>query len=139
LEIVKLCCVLRQEILDPETALAPHHDDAGTLSKTGSIGVNRSDAKESRRRVFVTGIATQGGRPTVEGVEVGDKLVQIDGNKTRGASLCTIFSALHGKPGETRILTLERNGTEVAVQAQSPLSKSIITKTSRNTRTKKTN
>jgi C-terminal processing protease CtpA/Prc len=66
---------------------------------------------------FVTGIATQGGRPTVEGVEVGDKLVQIDGNKTRGASLGTIFSALHGKPGETRILTLERNGTEVAVQA----------------------
>jgi hypothetical protein len=38
LEIVKLCCGLRQEILDPETALALDQDDAGTLSKTGSIG-----------------------------------------------------------------------------------------------------
>jgi hypothetical protein len=33
-----LCCGLRQEILDPETALALDRDDAGTLSKTGSIG-----------------------------------------------------------------------------------------------------
>jgi hypothetical protein len=38
LEIVKLCCGLRQEILDPETALALDQDNAGTLSKTGSIG-----------------------------------------------------------------------------------------------------
>jgi hypothetical protein len=38
LEIVKLCCGLRQEILDPETALGLDQDDAGTLSKTGSIG-----------------------------------------------------------------------------------------------------
>jgi len=38
LEIAKLCCGLRQEILDPETALALDQDDAGTLSKTGSIG-----------------------------------------------------------------------------------------------------
>jgi hypothetical protein len=38
LEIVKLCCGLRQEILDPETALALDQDDAGTLSNTGSIG-----------------------------------------------------------------------------------------------------
>jgi len=38
LEIVKLCCGLRQEILDPETALALHRDDAGTFSNTGSIG-----------------------------------------------------------------------------------------------------
>jgi hypothetical protein len=29
---------LRQEILDPETALALDEDDSGTLSKTGSIG-----------------------------------------------------------------------------------------------------
>ena len=33
-----MCCGLRQEILDPETALALDQDDAGTLSKTGSIG-----------------------------------------------------------------------------------------------------
>jgi hypothetical protein len=45
LEIVELCCGLRQEILDPETALALDQDDAGTLSKTGSIGGVTDDHK----------------------------------------------------------------------------------------------
>src|SRR5579864_1551065 len=66
---------------------------------------------------YVAGIAILDGRPTVSGVEPGDKLVQIDGTVTKEVSLGTIFTALHGKPGEVRVLTLERNGMEVNVQA----------------------
>jgi hypothetical protein len=59
---------------------------------------------------LVASIATKDGRPTVEGAQVGDKLLQIDELQTKGASWGAVFAALHGKPGEVRALVLERNG-----------------------------
>jgi hypothetical protein len=58
LEIVKLCCGLRQEILDPETALALDRDDAGTLSKTGSIGGVTVDTRRAEFRIEHIQLAT---------------------------------------------------------------------------------
>jgi C-terminal processing protease CtpA/Prc len=66
----------------------------------------------------VVGIATKDGRPTVEGVEIGDNVIQIDGTKTKGATPGAIFAALHGRPGESRILTIERKGTEITTQVK---------------------
>jgi hypothetical protein len=67
---------------------------------------------------FVAAVVTQNGKATVEGVRVGDKLLQIDTLKTSGATSSTVLSALHGKPGETRVLVVERDGRELTVQAR---------------------
>jgi len=56
--------------------------------------------------------------PTVEGVQPGDKLVQVDALRTKGASFGTIFAALHGKPGDARTLLVERNGKTFQVRAK---------------------
>ncbi len=66
---------------------------------------------------FVAGVVSQNGKPTVENVFPGDKLIQIDGLHTHGAPWGAVFSALHGKPGQIRALLLERNGKPLTVQA----------------------
>ena len=67
---------------------------------------------------LVGGIANRNGSPTVTGVRVGDKLIQIGALKTRGASREAIFAAMHGKAGESRRLVLEREGIRMRVQAR---------------------
>jgi len=67
---------------------------------------------------FVAGVATQNGKPTVDGVLPGDKLLKIDGLPTASATWGALFSALHGAPGDSRTLILERNGKQLAVQAK---------------------
>ena len=68
-------------------------------------------------RYVVAGIAAKGGQPTVEGVEPGDTLVRIDGSDTFGATMGRIYSLLHGRPGEIRLLVLERGTNQLAVRA----------------------
>jgi hypothetical protein len=67
---------------------------------------------------FVAGVATKNGRRAVEGVEVGDKLLQVDDLPLSKATWGAIFAAMHGKPGETRVLRLEHNGRGFTVRAQ---------------------
>jgi hypothetical protein len=57
-------------------------------------------------------VATKRGRPTVEGVEPGDTLLRSDGFAISHATMGRIVDALHGEPGETRVLVLQR-GSEV--------------------------
>jgi hypothetical protein len=67
---------------------------------------------------FVGGIATRDGRPTVMGIQVGDKLLQIDALQTHGASREAVFAAMHGKAGERRSLILERKASRIQVQSR---------------------
>ena len=67
---------------------------------------------------FVAAVATKNGRRTVEGVEVGDRLLQVDDLPLSQATWGAIFAAMHGKPGEARALRLERNGRGFTVRAQ---------------------
>jgi hypothetical protein len=67
---------------------------------------------------FVAGVATQNGKTTVEGVEVGDQLLQIDGLRTDVLTWAAIYDAMHGRPGEVRNLVLERNGRQFRVPAK---------------------
>ena len=67
---------------------------------------------------FVAGVATQNGKTTVEGVEVGDQLLQIDGVRTNAVTWAAIYDAMHGRPGEVRNLVLERNGRQFRVPAK---------------------
>jgi hypothetical protein len=66
----------------------------------------------------VAAVATQNGKPTVEGVLPGDKLVRIDGIEVKAATWGALFSAMHGKPGDIRTLILERDGKQLTVQAK---------------------
>jgi C-terminal processing protease CtpA/Prc len=44
--------------------------------------------------------------------------MRIGGLDTRGATWGAVFQALHGEPGETRTLTLERAGARLTVTAR---------------------
>lgn len=66
----------------------------------------------------IAGIATKGGRPTVEGVSPGDRLIRVDGLDTATATWGEIYDALHGKAGQPRRLILERHGRRVAAEVK---------------------
>ena len=67
---------------------------------------------------FVAGVAIQNGKTTVEGIEVGDQLLQIDALRMNAVNRAAIYDAMHGKPGEVRNLLLERNGKRFRVPAK---------------------
>ena len=64
----------------------------------------------------VIGVAEKDGKPVVEGVEPGDKLLNVDDLETTGATMGTVVDALRGTPGDVRILVLERNGERFRVE-----------------------
>jgi len=67
---------------------------------------------------FVAAIATKNGQATVEGVLPGDKLIRVGGLESEKATWGAIYDAMHGPPGESRSLLLERNGNRLAVAAR---------------------
>jgi C-terminal processing protease CtpA/Prc len=67
---------------------------------------------------FVAAVATKKGSPTVEGVLSGDRLIRVDDLETRNATWGEIYNRMHGKPGETRTLVLERDGNRLNVTAK---------------------
>lgn len=67
---------------------------------------------------FVAAIAKKNGKATVEEVQPGDKLIQIDGTETKHATWGAIYRAMHGKPGEVRILSLERGAQRITVRTR---------------------
>lgn len=73
--------------------------------------------KTSGSDFVVAAVATRNGKPTVEGVQPGDKLLRINGLDTAGASWGGIYDALHGTPGDVRTLVVERNGRQFTVRA----------------------
>jgi hypothetical protein len=91
-----------------ESDLDPHDLD--------QVGVTL-ETRDTEEGYFIAGVAEKDGRPTVEGVQAGDKLIQVDDLRLAGATRGAIFSALHGKPGTVRVLILERRGKQLTVQA----------------------
>jgi hypothetical protein len=65
----------------------------------------------------VIGIAQPKSQKLLSEVRPGDKLIQVDELKTSGATIGQVLDALHGKPGDTRVLVLDRNGQSVHVTA----------------------
>jgi hypothetical protein len=74
--------------------------------------------KASGAEFVVAAVATKNGKATVEGVQPGDKLIRIGGFNAKGATWGQIYNALHGKPGETRILILSRGANQFTVRAR---------------------
>jgi hypothetical protein len=72
---------------------------------------------ESDGSYTVAGVARRNGVPAVQGVEVGDTLRSISGLETDGATMGTVIEALRGKPGESRLLVVEREGKLHEIEA----------------------
>lgn len=66
----------------------------------------------------VAGVAAKDGKATVDGVRTGDALIRVGPLETAGVPMGRVMDALRGKPGETRTLTLARDGTQFKVEAQ---------------------
>lgn len=66
---------------------------------------------------FVAGVVSRDGRALVGGVEPGDRLLKVDGLEATGASMGRVINALRGKPGDARLLLLERVGKPLTVRA----------------------
>jgi hypothetical protein len=88
-----------------QTALDPHDLDQIGLTLALKDGY-----------YFVAAIASKNGKPAVEGVQIGDKLLQVDDLQLSNSTWGAIFSAMHGKPGDMRILRMERNGETFTAQ-----------------------
>lgn len=56
--------------------------------------------------------------PTVKGVSPGERLIRVDNLETKNATWGAIYNAMHDKPGETRMLVLERGGNRLTVTAK---------------------
>jgi hypothetical protein len=70
-------------------------------------------------RYLIGGLVRVGAseNPSVVGLEIGDELVAVDGAPVVGASKDEVLAALHGAPGERRVLTVERRGERRAIEA----------------------
>jgi hypothetical protein len=76
------------------------------------------ERRDGQQGYFIAGVALKDERPTVDGVVAGDRLVKIDDLDVSIATRGAIFSALHGNPGDTHVLILERNGKQLKVIAK---------------------
>jgi hypothetical protein len=65
----------------------------------------------------IIGIADLDGKPSVPGVEAGDRLVAIDETPVGDFTLGQVWSLLQGAPGAERRLTVSRAGKQVNVRA----------------------
>ena len=61
----------------------------------------------------VGGLVHRDGAASVSGVQVGDRLVAVDGRNAASMTRDILLDALHGTPGEHRRLTLDRDGRSI--------------------------
>lgn len=66
----------------------------------------------------VARVVEQDDQPAVPGARAGDRLLRIGAMETAGASMGEVVDALRGRPGELRLLELERDGSTFTIEAQ---------------------
>jgi len=66
----------------------------------------------------IAGVATRAGKPAVDGLRTGDRLIRVDGVEAGGATMGAVVSALRGRPGARRSLLVERSGRRESVAAR---------------------
>lgn len=72
---------------------------------------------ESGGRYTILAVADYDGKPSVADLKAGDVLLGVDGAPATGATMGQVWSLLGGAPGQTRTLTLEREGKRFTVDA----------------------
>ena len=89
------------------------------FEKEGNIDAHDMDvvgitlARSRSGGYAVLAVVQKDGKPVVDGVQPGDKLLKVDDLDAAHADLQTILNHLRGKPGDVRTLTLDRKGTTV--------------------------
>ena len=66
----------------------------------------------------VASVVTKDGKPAVEGVQTGDKLIRVDELDTANATMGAVADALRGTPGSTHTLVIERAGERITLEAK---------------------
>jgi len=86
-------------------------DDPHDLDQIGLTLQRKGDS------YVVAAVATQEGRPTVADVVPGDHLIRVGELDLTNATWGAIYNAMHGTPGASRLLVVERNGTRRTINA----------------------
>jgi hypothetical protein len=73
---------------------------------------------EDDGRFTVLGVAEFEGKPSVDGVLAGDRLLAVDSIPVGGSTMGQVWAMLGGTPGQERRLTLERGGRQFTVTAR---------------------
>ena len=89
-------------------------ESAADTAELHQIGLTLRTASGA---VYVAGVATKNGKPTVDGVQPGDNLISVGGYDLVSGTIGQIFESMHGVPGEARQLVLERDGARFTVRA----------------------
>ena len=71
---------------------------------------------ESDGSFTVAGVVERDGKPLAAGVQPGDRLLKVDDLEVTGAPMGEVIAALRGKPGDVRVLLLEREGKTITVR-----------------------
>lgn len=81
------------------------------------VGLILAPSRDRDGRFGVRGIAKKDGKDTVEDVQPGDKLLQVDGVDMQGLTMDSVIDSLRGKPGDIHSLLLDRKGKQFTVKA----------------------
>ena len=72
---------------------------------------------EDDGRYTILGMPDFEGKPAVDGIQPGDRLIAVNDIPVTGATMGQVWSMLGGTPGQQRKLTIERGGKQFAVAA----------------------
>jgi hypothetical protein len=97
--------------------LTIYFDERGSFVAPGIDVVGLTLRPELDGRYTVIGVPDYEGKPAVPEAKAGDVLVAIDKVPAKGSTMGQIWSLLGGDPGETRVLTLERDGKQFTVNS----------------------
>jgi hypothetical protein len=86
-------------------------DDPHDLDQIGLTLQRKGDS------YVVAAVATQEGRPTVADVVPSDHLIRVGELDLTNATWGAIYNAMHGTPGTSRLLVVERNGAKRTINA----------------------
>jgi hypothetical protein len=89
---------------------------AAASSDMDVVGLTLRPERDGRYTVI--GVVNYEGKPSVPDVKPGDLLAGVDGAPASGATMGQVWSLLSGSPGQTRSLTLERDGKRFNVEAR---------------------
>ena len=94
-----------------------YFDQRGSYVAPGIDVVGLTLRPELDGRYTVIGVPEYEGKPAVPEAKAGDVLLMIDKVPAKDSTMGQIWSLLGGDPGETRVLTLERDGKQFTVNA----------------------
>lgn len=94
-----------------------YFDQRGSFSAPGIDVVGLTLRPELDGRYTVIGVPDYEGKPAVPEAKAGDLLIAIDKVPAKGSTMGQIWSLLGGDPGETRVLSFEREGKQFTVNA----------------------